>query len=146
MESKKHVQVAAAVITRTNADGTTEIFCAQRPGPKPEKEANETNYKWEFPGGKLEQGETPEQALVREIKEELDTEIAINKFVTTVTYEYNSFIITMHCYFCTVKSGSLVLKEHLASRWLTIQQLNCMDWAPADIEAVKAVIKNIPKK
>src|SRR5574344_1687414 len=74
-----HYEVVAAVITRTASDGTTEIFCAQRPGPKPGRAANETNYKWEFPGGKIEKGETREQALAREIREEFDTEINVGK-------------------------------------------------------------------
>jgi 8-oxo-dGTP diphosphatase len=143
MESKKHFEVAAAVIMRDGKKGTTELFCARRPGPKPGKEANETNYKWEFPGGKLEPGETAEQAVVREIREEFDTDIAVKSFLVTVNHEYRTFGITMHCFLCTVKSGNLVLREHLDSRWITPDQLDDMDWAPADMDAVNSLKKTL---
>lgn len=139
MESKKHFEVAAAVIMRTGKQGKTELFCAQRPGPKPGKEANETNYKWEFPGGKLEPGETAEQAVVREIREEFDTDIAVKRFLVTVNHEYSTFSITMHCFLCTVTGGSLVLREHLDSRWITSDQFNGVDWAPADMDALNSL-------
>jgi len=129
----KHFEVSAAVIIRKDADGMIRIFCAQRP------DKGETAKKWEFPGGKLEPGETPEQALVREIREELDTEISIDSYITTVEHQYTAFSITMHVFFCTVKKGSLTLKEHLDSRWITLQELDSPDWAAADVDVVTAV-------
>ena len=134
-----HYEVVAAVITRSSEHGTTEIFCAQRPGPKPGKEPNETNYKWEFPGGKIEAGETRQQALAREIREEFGTEIAVGAYIMTVEHEYASFSITMHAFYCTVLSGSLPLKEHLDSKWLSRPELGQLDWAAADIPVMQAV-------
>jgi 8-oxo-dGTP diphosphatase len=135
-----HYEVVAAVITRSSENGITEIFCAQRPGPKPGKAPNETNYKWEFPGGKIEPGETRQQALEREIREEFGTEIKGGAFITTVEHVYKSFGITMHAFYCTVLSGSLTLKEHLGSKWLPRSELEQVDWAAADIVVMKAVL------
>jgi 8-oxo-dGTP diphosphatase len=132
-----HYEVCAAVITRRTADGKKEIFCAQRPGPKPGKTVNETNYKWEFPGGKIEAGETREAALIREILEEFDTLIAIDSYITTVTHNYASFSITMHAFYCTITTGTLTLKEHLAAKWLSATQLAELDWAAADIPVMQ---------
>jgi 8-oxo-dGTP diphosphatase len=135
MEIRRHPVVAAAVITRKDMNGNMEIFCAQR------ADKGEAAKKWEFPGGKLEAGETAEQALAREIREEFDTVISVDTFITTVEHNYNSFDITMHCFFCTVIKGDLTLKEHLDSCWLKADRLDTKDWAPADIDAVKAVKK-----
>ena len=134
-----HYEVCAAVIIRRVADDSTEIFCAQRPGPKPGKEANETNYKWEFPGGKMEAGETQKQALAREIREEFDTEISVGRYITTVEHQYQTFCITMHAFYCTVISGNLTLKEHLDSKWLKRSSLAALDWAAADIPIMQQV-------
>ena len=87
---------------------------------------------WEFPGGKVQAGESREAALVRELKEELDATIVIDRFLTTVDYDYPDFHLTMHCYICKVESGKLTLKEHEAARWLTKEQLSSIDWLPAD--------------
>ena len=87
---------------------------------------------WEFPGGKMEAGEAPEEALVREIKEELDTLIEVGELFETVEYDYPQFHLTMHCYICSIISGVLVLKEHEAARWLTRDTLGSVDWLPAD--------------
>lgn len=119
--SKKHVEVVAAVIKKDN-----KIFCCQR-GPK-----GECAYKWEFPGGKIEPGETKEEALVREIKEELNCLIKVNDFITTVNHEYNTFSITMHVYSCELIEGMPQLSEHQNSKWCTKEELTYIDFAKAD--------------
>ena len=121
----KTIEVAAAIITHSG-----RIFATQRG-------YGEFKDGWEFPGGKMEPGETPQQALVREIQEELDTEIEVGELVETVEYGYPGFHLTMHCFLCTVRSGALVLKEHEAARWLTREELNDVDWLPADVKAVE---------
>lgn len=94
---------------------------------------------WEFPGGKVELGETPEEALVREIQEELDTEIEVGELFETVEYDYPEFHLSMRCYWCKVVSGDLVLKEHEAACWLSKEDLFDVEWLPADIELVKRI-------
>ena len=125
---KKYVSVVAAVIIK-NIDGLEKIFATQR---------GYGDYKdgWEFPGGKVEPGETPEAAIVREIKEELDTDIVVDEYIGTVEYDYPKFYLSMRCYKCSIKSGSLVLKEHEAAKWLSINEIDSVDWLPADIEVV----------
>ena len=124
-DTRKHVQVAAAIIVD---DG--KIFATQR-GYGKFKDG------WEFPGGKIEQGETPQQAVMREIMEELDTEIEVGELFYTVEYDYPDFHLTMYCFFCTIISGDLVLKEHEAAKWLTKETLDSIDWLPADIELIE---------
>ena len=92
---------------------------------------------WEFPGGKMEPGETPEAALVREIREELDVEIVPEKLVTTVECDYPKFHLTMHCFLSSVKSGTISLLEHEAAKWLTKEELDSVGWLPADVEVVE---------
>lgn len=121
----KTIEVAAAIITHSG-----RIFATQRG-------YGEFKDGWEFPGGKMEPGETPQQALVREIQEELDTEIEVGELVETVEYDYPGFHLTMHCFLCTIRSGALVLKEHEAARWLTREELDDVDWLPADVKAVE---------
>lgn len=120
----KTIEVVAAIIKK---DG--KIFATQR-GYGDFKDG------WEFPGGKIESGETPEQALVREIKEELEADIKVGELVTTVEYDYPQFHLTMHCYMCELLSENLVLTEHEAAKWLSKDQLDEVDWLPADIEVV----------
>lgn len=116
----KTIRVAAAIIIHEN-----KIFATQRG-------YGEFKDGWEFPGGKIEPGETPQQALIREIREELDTEIEVGELVDTVEYDYPAFHLSMDCFLCRVKSGDLVLKEHEAARWLSPENLNSVDWLPAD--------------
>ena len=118
MNSKKHFEVVAAVIKKGD-----KIFCCQR-GPK-----GECAFKWEFPGGKIEPGETKEEALVREIKEE---QINIENFITTINHEYNTFSLTMHVYLCSLKESVPILLEHKSSIWCDKDKLNDLDFAEAD--------------
>ena len=118
--------VSAAVILRTNPDtNTKEIFATQR---------GYGDYKdgWEIPGGKLEPGETPEACIVREIREELATEIKAERILGVVDYDYPNFHLTMYCILCTIVSGELKLIEHEAAKWLTKDNLRSVDWLPAD--------------
>lgn len=121
----KTIEVAAAIITHNG-----RVFATQRG-------YGEFKDGWEFPGGKMEPGETPQQALVRGIQEELDTEIEVGELVETVEYDYPGFHLTMHCFLCTIRSGDLVLKEHEAARWLTREELDDVDWLPADVKVVE---------
>ncbi len=95
--------------------------------------------KWEFPGGKIEQGETREAALVRELREELAIDARIEKFICTVEYDYPKFHLTMHTFFCTIASGELTLREHQAARWLSLEELAAIDWLPADREIARSL-------
>ena len=88
---------------------------------------------WEFPGGKIEPGETPQQALVREIKEELDMEIAVGNFLTAVEYDYPAFHLSMQCFWCRIVEGTPILKEHEAARWLSPKNIDTVEWLPADL-------------
>lgn len=128
----KQIHVSAAVIFRTAAGSEKLVFATQRG-------YGEWKDWWEFPGGKMEPGETPEAALQREIREELATEISVESLLITVSYDYPNFHLTMHCYICKVKSGSLTLLEHEAAKWLTRDELNSVKWLPADEEVVEMI-------
>ena len=128
----KTVRVVAAIIMAVNEQGENMIFATQRG-------YGEFKDGWEFPGGKIEDGETPQEALKREIREELDTEIAVGELLDTVEYDYPAFHLSMDCFWCTIVSGELVLKEHEAARWLTKEQLREVAWLPADISLVDRI-------
>lgn len=115
--------VVAAVIR----DREGRFFCTQRG-------YGEFKGFWEFPGGKVEAGETPEEALVREIREELDSEIEVLQLIHTIEWDYPTFHLSMGCYLCDVVAGDLCLKEHLSSRWLSAGELEKVNWLPADLE------------
>lgn len=121
----KTIHVAAAIIREGG-----RIFATQRG-------YGEFKDFWEFPGGKVEPGETSEEALVREIREELDTEISVGERAARVEYDYPEFHLSMECFFAEVVSGGLVLKEHEAARWLSGEELDSVDWLPADLELIE---------
>ena len=121
----KTVRVAAAIIHDKG-----RIFATQR-GYGAFKDG------WEFPGGKIEPGETPQEAAEREIQEELDTQIKVGKLFDVVEYDYPDFHLTMYCYLCRVLSGNLTLKEHEAARWLTKETLDQVNWLPADLDLIR---------
>ena len=121
----KTIQVVAAIIH----DSEGRIFATQR------GYGDFKDY-WEFPGGKMEAGETAEEALEREIWEELETRIVVERFVMTVEWDYPQFHLTMHCYLCHVESGHLELKEHEAARWLSKDELENVEWLPADLQII----------
>lgn len=120
----KTIHVVAAIIRESN-----KIFATQR---------GYGNFMggWEFPGGKIEPGESREEALKREIKEELDTEIKVGELFETIEYDYPDFHLSMDCYFCTIESGSLVLKEHQSAKWLTREMIDSVNWLEADLKLV----------
>lgn len=126
----KMIEVVAAIIQRDGA-----YFATQRG-------YGEFEGQWEFPGGKIESGETQEVALKREIQEELGVDIIVEKFLRTTDYEYPSFHLTMHCYLCSIISGEIELREHKSARWLTAQTLDSVEWLPADRDIIKQ-LKNI---
>ena len=123
----KQIEVVAAIIRKGDM-----IFATQR---------GYGDYKdgWEFPGGKMEAGETPEEALRREIWEELETRITVDGLLQTVEWDYPQFHLTMHCYWCHIESGSLTLKEHEAARWLAKDELESVAWLPADLTLLPAI-------
>lgn len=121
----KKIEVVAAVIVKEN-----KVFCAKR------ADKGEIALKWEFPGGKIEFGESNEEALLREVKEELDSEIQINDYLMTVQHQYIGFHLTMHAYLCELSSGNLDLSEHVDSSWASKDELDMLDWAAADIPIV----------
>ncbi len=123
----KTIEVVAAIISKDD-----RIFATQRG-------YGEWKDWWEFPGGKMEQGETPEEALKREIREELSAEISIDQFLCTVDYDYPTFHLTMHCYLCSLQKESLRLNEHEAALWLTRDELNNVKWLPADLEIIEII-------
>jgi len=127
----KRIEVVAAIMKNNQ----NQIFCARR------KAFGELASKWEFPGGKIEPGETHQEALIREIKEELELDVIVNDFLMTVTYKYSTFHLTMHTYYCDIIKGTMVLNEHSEFKWVSANKLELLDWAEADIPIVKKLIK-----
>ena len=133
-KSLKKINVVAAVIRDDN-----KIFATER---------GYGDYKgwWEFPGGKIETGESPEEALVREIKEELDSEINVDEYIGTIEYDYPEFHLSMRCYWCTLLSGDLTLKEAEDARWLDAGTIDSVKWLPADMELIETIKKRLADK
>ncbi|MDF2701027.1 MAG: hydrolase [Haloplasmataceae bacterium] len=121
----KRIEVVAAIFIKDN-----KVFCAQRANKGP------LGLKWEFPGGKIEVNETREEALKREIKEELDTQISVDKLFMTIEHQYETFHITMHTFLCSAIAGNLTLSEHVNSCWLSKNDIHSLDWAAADMPIV----------
>ena len=131
MEAMKSIIVAAAVIRKGD-----RIFATQRGH-------GEFKDWWEFPGGKVEPGETPEEALLREIREELSTEISIDKFLRTIEWDYPSFHLTLHCYMCSLVTEAMHLNEHEAASWLDKEEIYDVKWLPADEDLLPLIVKEL---
>lgn len=127
----KEIKVVAAIIQKEN-----KILATKRG-------YGEFINMWEFPGGKIESGETKEQALVREIKEELNIEISVDKFAIDIEYQYPNFYLFMSCFMCSIKEGSIELLKHNDGKWITKEELNTLNWLPADIDAVNYLKENM---
>lgn len=132
----KIIKVVAAVIKSLNDKGQTIILSTQRG-------YGEFKDSWEFPGGKIENGETPQEALKREIMEELDTQIEVGTLIDTIEYDYSDFHLSMDCFWCEIVRGNLVLKEHENAKWLTKEQLQDVEWLPADIKLIENIRENM---
>lgn len=128
----KTVRVVAAIMKAENEKGAPIIFATQRG-------YGEFKDGWEFPGGKIEEGETPREALKREIREELETEITVGELLDTIEYDYPAFHLSMDCFWAEILSGDLILKEHEAARWLTKEELDSVEWLPADISLIDKI-------
>ena len=128
----KTVRVVAAVIKAENEKGQPIIFATQRG-------YGDLKGGWEFPGGKIEEGETPQEALKREIMEELDTEISVGDLIDTIEYDYPTFHLSMDCFWCQIVKGDLVLKEHEAAKWLSKDELDSVEWLPAGVTLISGI-------
>ena len=127
----KTIRVVAAVIKENR-----KIFATQRG-------YGDLKGGWEFPGGKIEAGEKPQEALQREIREELDTQIEVGELIDTIEYDYPAFHLSMDCFWCKIIKGNLVLKEHEAAKWLGREELDSVDWLPADVTLIEKIQKDM---
>ncbi|MCR5690623.1 MAG: (deoxy)nucleoside triphosphate pyrophosphohydrolase [Eubacterium sp.] len=128
----KKIRVVAAIIKAENEEKKPIIFATQRG-------YGEFKGGWEFPGGKIEEGETPKEALAREIMEELETRISVGDLIETVEYDYPNFHLSMDCFWCQILEGDLVLREHTDAKWLDRDHLNSVSWLPADISIIEKI-------
>lgn len=129
----KHIEVVAAVFK----DNQNKIYCAKR------KDSGELALKWEFPGGKIEANESHQEALIREIKEELSVDIKVIDYIMTTTHQYNTFNLTMHVYYAKISYGSFILNEHVDHTWIDVHKLNTLDWAAADLPIVEHLMNEL---
>lgn len=132
----KTIRVVAAIIKAVNNNGEPIVFATQRG-------YGDLKGGWEFPGGKIEKGETPQKALKREIMEELETEITVGELIDTIEYDYPTFHLSMDCFWAEIVSGDLVLTEHAAAKWLTKGELDSVEWLPADITLIDKIKASI---
>ena len=132
----KTIRVVAAIIKAVNDNGESIVFATQRG-------YGDLKGGWEFPGGKIEEGETPREALKREIMEELETEITVGELIDTIEYDYPTFHLSMDCFWAEIVSGDLVLTEHAAAKWLTKEELDSVEWLPADITLIDKIKASI---
>ena len=132
----KTIRVVAAIIKAVNDNGEPIVFATQRG-------YGDLKGGWEFPGGKIEEGETPREALKREIMEELETEITVGELIDTIEYDYPTFHLSMDCFLAEIVSGDLVLTQHAAAKWLTKEELDSVEWLPADITLIDKIKASI---
>ena len=128
----KTIRVVAAIIKSVNENGDPIIFATQRG-------YGDLKGGWEFPGGKIEEGETPQEALIREIKEELETEITVGELIDTIEFDYPTFHLSMDCFWAEIVSGNLVLTEHEAAKWLSKDELDSVEWLPAYASIIEKI-------
>lgn len=141
----KQIEVVAGVLTQKPLENASNAFDEENHARAVylATQRGYGDYKgfWEFPGGKVESGETHERALVRELREELSVEVRVGEFICTVEHDYPTFHLTMHCFFCCIEKGNLTLLEHESAKWISRDELSTLQWCPADIKVVEALSK-----